>query len=64
FTTTSTCCFLLVKIFLFNWSNIDATYPVMLVLSSFILSWSEAWFLDFRVVPQERQAAMYYSRKS
>ncbi len=38
-------------------------WPVLLVLSSFVLAWLEAWFLDFRVVPIERQAAIYLSRK-
>jgi len=42
----------------------NTTYTVMLVLSSFVLAWSEAWFMDFRVVPQEMQAAIFHHRKS
>lgn len=57
-----TCSFLLVKVFLFHWDTLNnATYPVMLVLSSFILSWSEAWFFDFRLIPQEIQAALFHA---
>lgn len=31
-------------------------FQVLLILTSFILSWGEAWFLDFRVIPQEVRA--------
>nr|CAD7588678.1 unnamed protein product [Timema genevievae] len=31
-------------------------FQVLLILVSFIISWGEAWFLDFRVLPQEQQA--------
>ncbi|XP_076056820.1 steroidogenic acute regulatory protein-like [Oratosquilla oratoria] len=36
----------------------DGSHPfvVMLVLSSFFLAWTEAWFMDFRVLPQESRA--------
>lgn len=27
-----------------------------MILVSFVLSWGEAWFLDCRVIPQERHA--------
>lgn len=27
-----------------------------MILISFVLSWGEAWFLDCRVIPQERHA--------
>lgn len=30
------------------------------MIVSFILSWGEAWFLDCRVVPQERHARSFY----
>ncbi|XP_021945400.1 stAR-related lipid transfer protein 3 isoform X2 [Folsomia candida] len=64
-TTALTCAFLLVKVFLFHWDTLNnATYPVMLILSSFVLSWSEAWFFDFRLIPQEIQAAMFHARQS
>jgi hypothetical protein len=36
----------------------------MLILTSFIIAWSEAWFFDFRVVPQEFQAALFHARKA
>ncbi|KAI4492480.1 hypothetical protein M0804_002271 [Polistes exclamans] len=28
-------------------------FQVLLILTSFILSWAEAWYFDFRVIPQE-----------
>ncbi|VEN37201.1 unnamed protein product [Callosobruchus maculatus] len=34
-------------------------FEVLLVLTSFILAWGEAWFLDFRVIPQETNANRY-----
>ncbi|ENN70685.1 hypothetical protein YQE_12630, partial [Dendroctonus ponderosae] len=34
-------------------------FEVLLVLASFIVSWGEAWFLDFRVIPQEVHANRY-----
>lgn len=36
------------------------TLDVFLVLSSFVLSWGEAWFLDFRVLPQESLARDFF----
>ncbi|ERL92325.1 hypothetical protein D910_09642 [Dendroctonus ponderosae] len=35
-------------------------FEVLLVLASFIVSWGEAWFLDFRVIPQEVHANSCY----
>ncbi|KAI4468792.1 steroidogenic acute regulatory protein-like [Holotrichia oblita] len=32
-------------------------FQVLLILISFVLSWGEAWFLDFRVIPQEIRAS-------
>lgn len=37
-------------------------FEVVLILTSFVLSWGEAWFLDGRVIPQERYAQSYFSR--
>ncbi|CAL8142270.1 unnamed protein product [Orchesella dallaii] len=63
-TTTGTCAFLITKVFMFSWDqSSNAIYPVMLILSSFILAWSEVWFFDFRVVPLERQARFFNSRQ-
>ncbi|XP_041988386.1 uncharacterized protein LOC121739863 [Aricia agestis] len=55
--TSFTCAFLIGKVFVYDWP--DASQPVFqvfLILTSFTLSWVEAWFLDFRVLPQELQA--------
>jgi hypothetical protein len=50
--------------FLMQWSSADQpAFKVLLVLISFILSWGEAWFLDFRVLPQELQAVDYLQGK-
>lgn len=41
---------------------IDSPQPVfqvLLIVTSFVLSWGEAWFLDCRVIPQERLARNY-----
>ncbi|EDS43690.1 Start1 [Culex quinquefasciatus] len=35
-------------------------FEVLLVVVSFVLAWGEAWFLDCRVIPQERYARNYY----
>ena len=43
--------------FLMQWTSANQpVFQVLLVLISFVLSWGEAWFLDFRVLPQELQA--------
>uniref|UniRef100_A0A2H1WAR8 SFRICE_018318 n=1 Tax=Spodoptera frugiperda TaxID=7108 RepID=A0A2H1WAR8_SPOFR len=40
-----------------EWPNaVQPVYEVFLILTSFTLAWGEAWFLDFRVLPQELQA--------
>ncbi|XP_015190444.1 PREDICTED: stAR-related lipid transfer protein 3 isoform X2 [Polistes dominula] len=53
-TTACTCAFLLAKVFLFDWVSCNQpVFQVLLILSSFILSWAEAWYFDFRVIPQE-----------
>ncbi|XP_020710138.2 steroidogenic acute regulatory protein-like isoform X2 [Athalia rosae] len=55
--TAATCAFLIAKVFLFDWpSSVQPVFEVLLILSSFVLAWSEAWFFDFRVIPQEMQA--------
>ncbi|XP_053621385.1 steroidogenic acute regulatory protein-like isoform X2 [Plodia interpunctella] len=55
--TGGTCAFLMAKVFVFDWPNASQpVYQVFLILTSFTLSWGEAWFLDFRVLPQELQA--------
>ncbi|XP_015607384.1 steroidogenic acute regulatory protein-like isoform X1 [Cephus cinctus] len=55
--TTATCAFLIAKVFLFDWSqSSQPVFQVLLVLTSFVLAWGEAWFFDFRVIPQETQA--------
>lgn len=42
-----------------QWQGNDkSSYPfeVTLLLLSFFISWIEAWFVDFRVLPQETRA--------
>ncbi|KAB7498102.1 Steroidogenic acute regulatory protein-like [Armadillidium nasatum] len=55
--TTFNCIFLIAKALIYEWPK-DSSYPfeVMLVLISFFISWAEAWFIDFRVLPQEARA--------
>ncbi|KOC68377.1 StAR-related lipid transfer protein 3 [Habropoda laboriosa] len=56
-TTASTCAFLITKVFLFDWTTCNQpVFQVLLILSSFVLSWVEAWFFDIRVLPQEIEA--------
>lgn len=48
----------------FQW--VTASQPVFqvcLVLISFVVAWTEAWFLDFRVIPQELHAQQYLQSK-
>ncbi|KAJ8707027.1 hypothetical protein PYW08_011161 [Mythimna loreyi] len=55
--TGTTCALLIAKVFVFDWPNaVQPVYEVFLILTSFTLAWGEAWFLDFRVLPQEFQA--------
>ncbi|CAH0761770.1 unnamed protein product [Diatraea saccharalis] len=55
--TAGTCAFLIGKVFVFDWpAASQPVYQVFLIVTSFTLSWGEAWFLDFRVLPQEMQA--------
>jgi len=55
--TTVTVIFLGVKVFQYQWTTGDPImYDVMLILLTFILSWGQVWFFDFRLVPLERKA--------
>lgn len=55
--TATSCAFLIAKVFLFDWTSANQpVFQVLLILTSFVLSWAEAWFFDFRVIPQETQA--------
>lgn len=52
----------MVTIYYFFLQWIDSQQPVfqvLLIITSFILAWGEAWFLDCRVIPQERHARNY-----
>jgi len=55
-TTTLTVAFLIAKVFKYTWHNNPLTYDVMLVLLSFIISWGEVWFFDFRLITLETRA--------
>ncbi|CAH1102318.1 unnamed protein product [Psylliodes chrysocephalus] len=58
--TAATCGFLITKVLYFDWPHSSQpVFEVLLVLVSFILAWGEAWFLDFRVIPQETYANRY-----
>ncbi|XP_066143011.1 steroidogenic acute regulatory protein-like isoform X1 [Euwallacea fornicatus] len=58
--TALSCAFLITKVFMYNWpKSSQPVFEVLLVLASFILSWGEAWFLDFKVIPQEDHANRY-----
>lgn len=47
---------------LFQWVNSSQKiFEVILIVTSFVLAWGEAWFLDCRVIPQERHARRYLS---
>ena len=57
-TTFGTCVFLVAKVFLFKFSgeeNHNNIVCYLLLLVSFIISWIETWFLDFKVLPRERK---------
>ncbi|KAK2582624.1 hypothetical protein KPH14_004907 [Odynerus spinipes] len=63
--TATTCAFLLTKVFLFDWTACNQpVFQVLLILSSFVLSWAEAWFFDFRVIPQETHARNWIQNMS
>ncbi|OCT76082.1 STARD3 N-terminal-like protein isoform X1 [Xenopus laevis] len=52
--TAITCAFLLVKVILSKLFYTGA-FGYVLPIMSFILAWIEAWFLDFKVLPQEAE---------
>lgn len=56
-TTAGSCGFFICKSLMYKWSY-QTSYPfeVTLVLLSFFIAWIEAWFVDFRVLPQEARA--------
>lgn len=59
-TTAGTCAFLIGKVFMYSWTSANQpVFQVLLVLISFVLSWGEAWFFDFQVIPHELQAMEY-----
>lgn len=61
--TAATCAFLIAKVFLFDWTSANQpVFQVLLIVTSFVLSWAEAWFFDFRVIPQETQARNWIRR--
>lgn len=52
--TTATSIFLIAKVFQYSWvDSHQPVFEVLFILTSFVISWGEAWFLDFRVLPQE-----------
>ncbi|KAK4324997.1 hypothetical protein Pmani_001862 [Petrolisthes manimaculis] len=56
-TTALSCAFFIVKSLLYKWkSKSSQPFEVTLLLLSFFISWIEAWFVDFRVLPQEGRA--------
>ena len=42
--------------FIFQWNETYISLDATLVLLSFIITWGEMWFLDFRVLPLETRA--------
>ncbi|XP_022241025.1 steroidogenic acute regulatory protein-like isoform X2 [Limulus polyphemus] len=45
-----------------NQSQTPYSAVVVLLIASFVMSWVEAWFLDFRVVPSEEKASVLLAR--
>ncbi|XP_032687027.1 steroidogenic acute regulatory protein-like [Odontomachus brunneus] len=63
--TAATCVFLIGKVFAFDWSSTNQpVFQVLLIITSFVLAWAEAWFFDFRVIPQEIQARNWFRNHS
>lgn len=49
----------------FQWTSANQpVFQVLLILTSFVLAWAEAWFFDFRVIPQETQARNWIRSKT
>ncbi|XP_004537533.1 steroidogenic acute regulatory protein-like [Ceratitis capitata] len=60
--TSGSCLFLISKVFVYDWvDSRQQVFEVILIITSFVLAWGEAWFLDCRVIPQERHARSYFS---
>lgn len=60
--TSASCLFLITKVFFYDWVHSkQQVFEVILIITSFILAWGEAWFLDCRVIPQERHARHYFT---
>ncbi|XP_034478439.1 steroidogenic acute regulatory protein-like [Drosophila innubila] len=60
--TSASCLFLITKVFYYDWVHSkQQVFEVILIITSFILAWGEAWFLDCRVIPQERHARGYFT---
>ncbi|XP_049817800.1 steroidogenic acute regulatory protein-like isoform X2 [Aethina tumida] len=58
--TALTCAALIAKVFVYDFAHSSQpVFEVLIVLTSFVLAWGEAWFLDFRVIPQEEDASRY-----
>ncbi|XP_017866449.1 PREDICTED: stAR-related lipid transfer protein 3 [Drosophila arizonae] len=63
--TSASCLFLITKVFFYDWVHSkQQVFDVILIITSFILAWGEAWFLDCRVIPQERHARRYFAAAS
>ncbi|XP_035223132.1 steroidogenic acute regulatory protein-like, partial [Stegodyphus dumicola] len=58
-TTAGTTGFIIAKVFLYKFAHSNSTASIVLLLCSFVLSWGEAWFLDFRVLPSESKALSF-----
>ncbi|KAL5010303.1 hypothetical protein ScPMuIL_012608 [Solemya velum] len=58
-TTFMTCVFLLAKVFLFKFINAggksENPLSYALLIIAFVMSWVETWFMDFKVLPQEKK---------
>ncbi|XP_031774775.1 steroidogenic acute regulatory protein-like isoform X3 [Apis florea] len=54
-------CFFNCQSVLFDWTICNQpVFQVLLILTSFVLPWVEAWFFDIRVLPQETQARNWF----
>lgn len=58
FCTALTCGFLIAKIFIFDFEGTKSNNNPLsycLIIISFVLSWSETWFVDFKMLPAEHK---------
>ncbi|BES97517.1 Cholesterol-capturing domain [Nesidiocoris tenuis] len=61
-TTAGTGALVVAKVLMFDWGDTNSqVLKIMIVLTSFVISWAEAWLLDIKVVPQEKFAREYLS---